>query len=57
LKQLNTTAESPKEREEEERMERSIFLVYFILEILSAFYRREPSKKSLISLIKFTYGH
>jgi hypothetical protein len=57
LKQLNTTAESPKEREEEERMERSIFLVYFILEILSAFYRREPSKKSLISLIEFTYGH
>jgi hypothetical protein len=56
LKQLNIKAYSTKEREEEENREK-YFLVSFILEILSAFYRRDPLQEPLISLIKSTYGH
>jgi hypothetical protein len=37
-------------------MERRFFLMCFILEILSAFYRHDPSQEPLISLIKFTYA-
>jgi hypothetical protein len=42
VKQLNTTAKSSQEREEEKNREKN-FLVSFILEILGAFYRKSLS--------------
>jgi hypothetical protein len=53
LKQLNTITESSKEREEEENREK--YFLMFYSGNPSAYYRRDPSQKPLISLIKFTY--
>jgi hypothetical protein len=44
------------QEKEEERIERTM-LVHSILEIPRAFYRRDPSKEPLISLIKFTFDN